>query len=59
MTGKNDLTTADLHIILNSPSIVSAIFKRKRALGISQIRFLAVKLNIPAPILIKKYTLLL
>jgi len=29
MKGKNDLTTDDLHIILNSPSIVSAIFKKK------------------------------
>lgn len=51
------LTDADLGIILNSRSRVSEIFKRKRALTITQIRILTKELQIPVSILIKEYSL--
>ena len=57
MMEQNGLTDADLGIILNSRSRVSEIFKRKRALTITQIRVLNEKLNIPASTLIKEYAL--
>lgn len=57
MMEQKGMSDADLGIILNSRSRVSEIFKRKRALSISQIRVLADKLHIPANILIKEYTL--
>ncbi|KIQ17967.1 DNA-binding protein [Flavobacterium sp. MEB061] len=58
MMEQNGLTDADLGIILNSRSRVSEIFKRKRALTITQIRVLNEKLNIPASTLIKEYALI-
>lgn len=58
MMEQNGLTDADLGIILNSRSRVSEIFKRKRALTITQIRVLNEKLHIPAATLIKEYTLI-
>ena len=51
------MTDADLGVILKSRSRVSEIFKRKRALSISQIRLLADQLHISANILIKEYSL--
>lgn len=51
------LTDNDLGILLNSRSRVSEIFKRKRALSITQIRVLTKELQIPASILIKEYAL--
>ena len=53
----NGMTDADLGVILKSRSRVSEIFKRKRALSISQIRLLADQLHISANILIKEYSL--
>jgi HTH-type transcriptional regulator/antitoxin HigA len=58
MMEQNGLTDADLGIILNSRSRVSELFKRKRALTITQIRVLNEKLHIPAATLIKKYALI-
>lgn len=58
MMEQNGLTDADLGIILNSRSRVSEIFKRKRALTITQIRVLNEKLHIPAATLIKEYALI-
>jgi len=57
MMEQNGITDADLGVILNSRSRVSEIFKRKRALTITQIRVLNEKLHIPASTLIKEYTL--
>lgn len=57
MMEQNGITDADLGVILNSRSRVSEIFKRKRALTISQIRVLNEKLHIPASTLIKEYAL--
>lgn len=57
MMEQNGLTPADLGILLNSRSRVSEIFKRKRALTITQIRVLNEKLHIPAETLIKEYAL--
>jgi HTH-type transcriptional regulator/antitoxin HigA len=57
MMEQNGLTDADLGIILNSRSRVSELFKRKRALTITQIRVLNEKLHIPASTLIKEYAL--
>ncbi|KQB38420.1 type II toxin-antitoxin system HigA family antitoxin [Flavobacterium aquidurense] len=57
MMEQNGLTPTDLGILLNSRSRVSEIFKRKRALTITQIRVLNEKLHIPAETLIKEYAL--
>jgi HTH-type transcriptional regulator/antitoxin HigA len=57
MMEQNGLSDTDLGVILNSRSRVSEIFKRKRALTISQIRVLNEKLHIPASTLIKEYAL--
>jgi HTH-type transcriptional regulator/antitoxin HigA len=57
MMEQNGITDADLGVILNSRSRVSEIFKRKRALTITQIRVLNEKLHIPASTLIKEYAL--
>ena len=57
MMEQKGMTDYDLGVILNSRSRVSEIFKRKRALSITQIRLLADKLHIPATILIKEYAL--
>jgi HTH-type transcriptional regulator / antitoxin HigA len=57
MMEQKGLTDADLGVILNSRSRVTEIFKRKRALSVKQIRLLTEKLNIPAAILIKEYSL--
>ncbi|MBC7439270.1 MAG: DNA-binding protein [Flavobacterium sp.] len=57
MMEQNEMTFNDLGILFNSRSRVSEIFNKKRALTINQIRILNEKLQIPANILIKKYTL--
>lgn len=57
MMEQNSISDNDLGILLNSRSRVSEIFKKKRALTITQIRILHEKLHIPAEILIKEYAL--
>ena len=57
MMEQNEMTFNDLGVLFNSRSRVSEIFNKKRALTINQIRILNEKLQIPANILIKKYTL--
>ena len=57
MMEQNGMSANDLGILFNSRSRVSEIFSKKRALSIKQIRVLHEKLQIPANILIKEYTL--